>query len=99
MKDTEKSATSAKTYGGFTDEERAAMKERAQELKAESRRGSRGGKADGESDVLEKIAEMPEADRAMAQRIHAKASAPELVRKPGTGCLPTPKTARLSAIS
>jgi uncharacterized protein YdhG (YjbR/CyaY superfamily) len=56
---------------GFTDEERAAMKERAQELKAEGRRGQRGGKADGESDLLAKIAEMPEPDRAMAQRLHA----------------------------
>ena len=59
------------------------MKERAQELKAPARRGSRGAKADGESDVLEKIAEMPEADRVMAERIHAivKASAPELAPK------------------
>jgi uncharacterized protein YdhG (YjbR/CyaY superfamily) len=63
----------------FTAEERAAMKERAQELKAE-RRGSRSGKADGESDVLAKIAEMPKSDRVMAERLHAivKASAPEL---------------------
>ena len=58
---------------GFTAEERAAMKERARELKAESGRGSR--KADGESDLLAKIAEMPESDRAMAERLHA------LVRK------------------
>jgi uncharacterized protein YdhG (YjbR/CyaY superfamily) len=80
MKDTEKSATSAKTYDGFTDEERAAMKERAQEPKAAARRGARDAKADGESDVLEKIAEMPESDRAIAERLHAiiKASAPEL---------------------
>ena len=58
---------------GFTAEERAAMKERSREAR-------RGGKADGESDVLEKIAEMAEPDRAMAVRIHAlvKASAPEL---------------------
>ena len=65
---------------GFTDEERAAMKERAEELKAEARRGPRSGKADGESDVLAKIAEMPDADRAMAERVHAivKASAPGL---------------------
>jgi uncharacterized protein YdhG (YjbR/CyaY superfamily) len=65
---------------GFTDEERAAMKERAQELKAAGRRGSRAGKADGESDVLTKIAEMPEADRAIAERIHTivKATAPAL---------------------
>jgi uncharacterized protein YdhG (YjbR/CyaY superfamily) len=69
-----------KTSKGFTDEERAAMKERAQELKAASRRGSRAGKADGESDVLAKIAEMPEPDRAMAERLHAiiKANAPGL---------------------
>ena len=61
---------------GFTDEERAAMKERARELKS----AGRGGKADGESDVLAKIAEMPEPDRAMAERLHAivKASAPAL---------------------
>ena len=67
----------------FTDEERAAMKERAQELKAEARRGSRAGKADGESDVLAKIAEMPEPDRAMAKRLHAliKANAPVLAPK------------------
>jgi uncharacterized protein YdhG (YjbR/CyaY superfamily) len=64
----------------FTDEERAAMRERAQELKAGARRGPRAGKADGESDVLAKIAEMPEADRAMAERLHAivKVSAPAL---------------------
>jgi uncharacterized protein YdhG (YjbR/CyaY superfamily) len=70
---------------GFTDEERAAMKERAQELKAEARRGSRAkkGKADGESDVLAKIAEMPEPDRSMAERLHAliKANAPALSPK------------------
>jgi uncharacterized protein YdhG (YjbR/CyaY superfamily) len=66
---------------GFTDEERAAMKERAAELKAEARRGS--SKADGESDVLAKIAEMPKPDRVMAERIHAivKASAPGLSPK------------------
>jgi uncharacterized protein YdhG (YjbR/CyaY superfamily) len=65
---------------GFTDEERAAMRERAEELKAAARRGPRAGKADGESDVLAKIAEMPEPDRAMANRLHAiiKASAPAL---------------------
>jgi uncharacterized protein YdhG (YjbR/CyaY superfamily) len=65
---------------GFTDEERAAMKERAQELKAAAHRGSRAGKADGENDVLAKIAEMEEPDRAMAERLHTiiKASAPAL---------------------
>ena len=65
-----------KASEGFTAEERAAMKERARELKA-----TRSGKADGESDVLAKIAEMPAKDRAMAERIHAmvKATAPDLV--------------------
>jgi uncharacterized protein YdhG (YjbR/CyaY superfamily) len=87
MKDTQKSAkvTTAtdKTSEGWTDEERAAMKTRAQELKAAARRGSRADKADGESDVLAKIAEMPEPDRAMAERLHAiiKASAPALSPK------------------
>jgi phage-related minor tail protein len=83
-KDTQKSAKSTTATGksskGFTDEERAAMKEHAQELRAAARRGARAGKADGESDVLAKIAEMPGPDRAMAQRLHAviKASAPAL---------------------
>lgn len=65
---------------GFTAEERAAMKERAKEVKAGSRKGK---KANGEKDVLDKIAEMPESDRAMAERIHeiVKASAPELSPK------------------
>ena len=79
-KGTKKSATTAtgKASQGFTDEERAAMKERAQELKAAAR--SNKNKADGEHDVLAKIAEMPEPDRAMAERLHAivKASAPAL---------------------
>jgi uncharacterized protein YdhG (YjbR/CyaY superfamily) len=63
---------------GFTDEERAAMKERAQELKAEARASK--NKAAGESDVLAKIAEMPKSDRAIAKRLHAviTASAPAL---------------------
>jgi uncharacterized protein YdhG (YjbR/CyaY superfamily) len=84
MKDTRKSATSAtasgKTYEGFTDEERGAMKERAHELKAAASRGPRASKADGESDVLAKIAEMQGSDRALAERLHAivKASAPGL---------------------
>ncbi|MGH8788118.1 MAG: iron chaperone [Cupriavidus necator] len=72
-------STSAKdkTSKGFTDEERAAMKERAKELKAEA------DKADGESALLAKIAEMPEPDRDMAKRLHAliKASAPALSPK------------------
>ena len=72
--------TTGKASKGFTDEERAAMRERAQELKAAGRRGPRAGKADGESEVLAKIAEMPKPDRAMAERLHAivKASAPAL---------------------
>ena len=84
-KDTRKSARSAgaggKGSGGFTDEERAAMRERAAELKAESR-ASRS-RAEGEADVLAKIAEMPEPDRTMAERLHAiiKASAPALSPK------------------
>jgi uncharacterized protein YdhG (YjbR/CyaY superfamily) len=75
-------ATNKKSEG-FTDEERAAMKERAQELKAEARRGRRADQADGESDVLAKIAEMPEPDRTMAKRLHAiiKTSAPALSPK------------------
>ena len=70
------------TTDGFTAEERAAMQERAKELKAASRRGSRA-KADGESDVLAKLAEMPEQDRAIGERIHAivKANAPDLTPK------------------
>ena len=62
---------------GFTAEEQAAMRERAKELKAEAQ------KADGERAVLAKIAEMPEPDRAMAQRLHeiVKASAPDLSPK------------------
>ena len=77
MKDTQKSAKSAtakKRHEGFTDEERAAMKDRVQEMKAAA------DKADGESAVLAKIAEMPEPDRAIGERLHAiiKASAPAL---------------------
>jgi hypothetical protein len=67
-----------KASKGFTDDERAAMRERAQEVKSAARRGSRGAKADGESDVLAAIAAMPEHDRAIAERLHAiiKAAAP-----------------------
>lgn len=84
-KDARKSAKSAVATGkkseGFTCEERAAMKERAQELKAEVRANK--NKVDVESDVLAKIAEMPEPDRALAERLHAiiKASAPALSPK------------------
>jgi uncharacterized protein YdhG (YjbR/CyaY superfamily) len=76
MSDTESSA-----YEGFTAEERAAMKEHAQERKKAARRGSRADKAaEAERDVLAKIAEMPDADRVMAERVHAvvTASAPQL---------------------
>jgi uncharacterized protein YdhG (YjbR/CyaY superfamily) len=74
---TKKAAKSAGAYEGFTAEERAAMKEHAKELKA------RGSKADAEKAVLEKIAEMPDSDRVMAERIHAivKANAPSLTPK------------------
>jgi uncharacterized protein YdhG (YjbR/CyaY superfamily) len=70
--------SAGKKTNGFTDEERAAMRERAKELKAEAR--AKKDKADGESDVLAKIAEMPKADRAMAKRLHAiiKKNAPDL---------------------
>ncbi len=63
----------------WTDEERAAMKERAKEMKAATR-GKGADKVDGESEVLAKIAEMPEPDRVMAERVHAiiKAYAPSL---------------------
>jgi len=87
MNDAQKAAkrTTAKkkTYDGFTDAERGAMKERAQELKAEGRPSSRAVKADTEGEVLAKIAEMSAPDRAMAERIHAvvKASAPVLSPK------------------
>ena len=87
MNDTQKSAKSTaatdKKFEGFTDEERGAMKERARELKAAARSGPRGKKADEESVVLAKIAEMPEPDRAMAERLHAviKSSAPALSPK------------------
>jgi len=80
QKPAEGSTAENKTSGGFTDEERGAMKEHAQEVKAAARRGPRAVKADGDSDVLAKIAEMAEPDRVMAERVHAivKASAPAL---------------------
>ena len=85
MSDTQKSAkgtsrtdTKAK---GFTDDEKGAMRERAKELKAEARRDA--AKADGEADLLAKIAAMPESDRVMAEGIHAviQANAPTLESK------------------
>jgi uncharacterized protein YdhG (YjbR/CyaY superfamily) len=77
QKSTKSTTASSKKSKGFSAEEKAAMKERAQELKAEA------AKADGESALLAKIAEMPEPDRAMAKRLHAivKASAPDLSPK------------------
>ncbi len=73
--------SSKKPADGFTEDERAAIKERAQEVKAARKRG--GGKADGEADLLAKIAEMEQPDRAMAERVHAvvMANAPELEPK------------------
>jgi uncharacterized protein YdhG (YjbR/CyaY superfamily) len=75
--------TTGTTSRGFTDEERVAMKDRVQELKSAARRGPLADKADGESDVLAKIAEMQGPDRVMAKRLHAiiKASAPALSPK------------------
>jgi uncharacterized protein YdhG (YjbR/CyaY superfamily) len=83
QKATEGTTAGGETSGGFTDEERGAMKERAQELKKASRRSPRAAEADGESEVLEKIAEMSDSDRAVAERLHAiiKASAPALSPK------------------
>ena len=83
-KNPQKSAKSTtvigKKFKGFTDEERVAMRERVQELKAAARRGPRVSKADGESAVLAKIAAMPGPDRALGERLHAliRASAPAL---------------------
>ena len=86
-KATQKSAHSTTVSGkkskGFTDEERAAMKERAQELKADQDLRAEARRADGERALLAKIAEMPEPDRAMAERLHEiiKTSAPALSPK------------------
>jgi hypothetical protein len=90
--------TASRTYEGFTEEERGTMKQRAKELKA--------AKADVESDMLAKIAEIPEPDRVMAERLHAliKASAPALapnfgrdarVRQGRLGCLLLPTRAEV----
>ena len=81
MSDKKTTQKSAGTSKGFSPEERAAMKERARELKAEAR--ANRTRAEGESDVLAKIAEMPGPDRAIAKRIHAivKKSAPDLSPK------------------
>jgi uncharacterized protein YdhG (YjbR/CyaY superfamily) len=73
-------STTGKATQGFTDEERAAMREHVRELKAAARRGPRGDEAEAEREALAKIAEMPEPDRTMAERVHAiiKAAAPGL---------------------
>jgi len=87
MTDTQKSAPATtrrgNSSGAFNDDERAAMKEHAQEQKTTARRGSRASKADGEADVLAKIADMPEPDRSKAERLHAliKDTAPDLAPK------------------
>jgi uncharacterized protein YdhG (YjbR/CyaY superfamily) len=79
QKSAESSTAASEPPKGFTDEERAAMRERVKELKG----AARGGKRDDESAVLEKLAAMSEPDRTMGQRLHAliKASAPELSPK------------------
>ncbi len=81
QKSTKGAASNTKSTG-FTAEERAAMKERARELKAEASRGRR--KADGESAVLAKIAEMPEPDRRIAERLHALIKEAEPALSPKT---------------
>jgi uncharacterized protein YdhG (YjbR/CyaY superfamily) len=81
MKAAKKSTTATgKKPPGFTDEERAAMRERVQELKADAGRGRRTGKADEESAVLAKIAALPPPDRTLAERLHSiiKANGPAL---------------------
>ncbi|SDZ01745.1 iron chaperone [Herbiconiux ginsengi] len=77
MTDTQKAG---EKYDGFTAEEREAMKERAKELKTAARRPARSKKVDGLTDLLEKIAEMPDEDRAIAERVHAviTAAGPDL---------------------
>ncbi|MDN3027872.1 DUF1801 domain-containing protein [Streptomyces sp. S.PB5] len=76
-------STTGEKYDGFTDDERDAMKERAKELKTAARRSRGGAKPDPETDVLAKIAEMPDADRVLAERLHeiVRSSAPELAPK------------------
>src|SRR5580704_4571117 len=83
MKATKAAPKSSNAVKGFTVEERAAMKEYAEERKRAAGRGSKASKEDGEGDVLASIAKMPEADRAMAERVHAlvKATAPNLSPK------------------
>jgi uncharacterized protein YdhG (YjbR/CyaY superfamily) len=81
IKITKGNAVADRAKKGFSTDEKAAMRERARELKAESRRNA--DRADGERDLLAKIAEMPKSDRVMAERIHAvvTANAPDLAPK------------------
>ncbi|WP_067474447.1 iron chaperone [Actinomadura hibisca] len=83
-----KTTATDKKFDGFTDDERAAMKEHAKELKAAARRDTRAGKAaekaaEAERDVLAKIAEMEDGDRVLAERLHeiVRAAAPALQPK------------------
>jgi uncharacterized protein YdhG (YjbR/CyaY superfamily) len=78
-----KTAPGTTTHTGFSAEERAAMKEHAKDLRKTARRGSRPTAAEAEADVIAKIAEMPERDRVLAERVHAivKAAAPDLSPK------------------
>jgi hypothetical protein len=80
---TKRATTSDETAGEFTAEERAAMKERAQELKAQKGKGPKAGKVTGEQAVRDAIAEMPDDDRALGERLHAiiMTAAPELEPK------------------
>lgn len=75
-----RSTAAGKEHVAFTDEERAAMREHVQEWKAEAQRGRRATQADGENEVLAKIAALPQPDRSMAERLHeiVKANAPAL---------------------
>jgi uncharacterized protein YdhG (YjbR/CyaY superfamily) len=83
QKSPKSTTTTGKKSKGFADEERVAMRERLQELKADPRRGRRADQADGESAVLATIAALPQPDRAMGEWLHAiiKANAPELSPK------------------
>ncbi|WP_215453502.1 iron chaperone [Streptomyces sp. ATCC 21386] len=80
---TPSSGTAEKKFDGFTAEEREAMREHARDLKTTARRGARATRADGESDVLAKIATMDDADRALAEGIHriVAVAAPDLAPK------------------
>ena len=84
MAATKKDTTTGQAFDGFTEDERAAMKEHAKEMKASARRsGSKTAQAEAEADVLAKIAEMTDSDRVLAERLHAivKHTAPELAAR------------------